>query len=101
MKKDIINRNHDFPFSATINRISYLLNPINSYFEYKREVAIIEYETEDLKQQSKIITKKIDTELKKSLDNNQKDFKKEMTRLKTIEKELKKGSKNQKSILNI
>jgi len=42
---------------------------------------------------------KIDAELVKSLDNNEKSFKKEMKRLKSIAKELKRGSIDKNKII--
>ena len=66
-------------------------NTLGRYLDYKRDTAMIEYETEKLESQTKIVLKQIDAELSKSLDENEKNFKKEMVRLKTIAKVLKKG----------
>jgi len=101
MKKDILNIKTTLP---TVNKTYSVFNPINAtigrYIDYKRETVMIKHATMKLKEQSKIIIKKIDAELKISIDRNNKDFKKEMFRLKSIAKELANGSKNQKMILN-
>ena len=75
-------------------------NTLGRYFDYKRDTAMIEYETEKVHAQTKIVLKKIDTELTKSLDENEKNFKKEMTRLKTIAKELKRGRIDRDKIID-
>jgi len=101
MKKDILNIKSTLP---TIDKSYSILNPIDAtigrYFDYKKETAMIKHATVKLKEQSKIIIKKIDAELKVSMDKNKKDFQKEMFRLKSIAKDLANSSKNQKAILN-
>jgi hypothetical protein len=74
-------------------------NTFGRYFDYKRETKLIEHETQKVKSQAKIIVKKIDAELVKSLDVNEKSFKKEMQRLKTIAKELKRGTIDKHKII--
>jgi len=74
-------------------------NTVGRFFDYKRDTAMIEYETEKLVSQTKVVLKKIDTELQLSLDKNEKDFQKEMMRLKSIAKELKKGRIEKKKII--
>ena len=74
-------------------------NTVGRFFDYKRDTAMIEYETEKLVSQTKVVLKKIDTELQLSFDKNEKDFQKEMMRLKSIAKELKKGRIEKKKIV--
>jgi len=74
-------------------------NTLGRYLNYKRDTAMIEYETEKLESQTKIVLKQIDVKLSKSLDENEKNFKKEMVRLKTIAKELKKGRIDKNKII--
>jgi hypothetical protein len=74
-------------------------NTFGRYFDYKRDTKLIEHETQKVKSQAKIIVKKIDAELVKSLDVNEKSFKKEMQRLKTIAKELKRGTIDKNKII--
>ncbi len=74
-------------------------NTVGRYFDYKRDTAMIEHETEKVKAQAEVMVKKIDSELKKSLDANDKNFKKEMKRLKTIAKELKRGAIDKDKII--
>jgi len=74
-------------------------NTLGRYFDYKRDTAMIEYETEKVHAQTKIVLKKIDTELTKSLDENEKNYKKEMKRLKMIAKVLKKGRIDKNKII--
>jgi len=71
-------------------------NTFGRYFDYKRDTEMIEHETEKVKQHAKVVVKKIGAELTKSLDVNEKSFKKEMKRLETIAKDLK-GSRKSKS----
>ena len=75
-------------------------NTVNRYFDYKRDTAMIEHETKKVKQQAKVMVKKIDAELKKSLDVNDKSFKKEMKRLEIIAKELKRGNIDRSKIID-
>jgi seryl-tRNA synthetase len=74
-------------------------NTVGRYFDYKRDTVMINHETEKVKAQANVMVKKIDAELTKSLDENEKSFKKEMKRLKTIAKELKSGTKNKNKII--
>ncbi len=67
---------------------------VGRYFDYKRETAMIEHETIKVKQQTKILLAEIERRLQLSLDENKKNFKQEMYRLKTIAKSLKKDSKH-------
>jgi len=72
---------------------------VGRYFDYKRDTAMIKYETEKVKAQAIVLVKKIDAELRKSLDINEKNFKTEMKRLKTIAKELKRGNIDKNKII--
>jgi hypothetical protein len=74
-------------------------NTVGRYFDYKKDTAMIKYETEKLKTQAKVIVRKIDTVLTLSLDENTKNFNKEMSRLKSISKELKHGRKTKSDIM--
>ncbi len=100
MKKDIINLKTTLP---TVNKTYFPLNAfgktVGRYFDYKKETAMIKYETQKVKEQSKVAIKQIDAELKKSLDANSKNFKKEMVYLKNIAKTLENSSSSQKMIL--
>jgi hypothetical protein len=84
---------------VTYGALDIIGNTVGRYFDYKRDTAMIKHETEKVHAQAKIVVKKIDAELVKSLDNNEKSFKKEMKRLKTIAKELKRGSIDKSKII--
>jgi hypothetical protein len=100
MKKDITNIASSLP---SLNKLYAPLdivgNTIGRYFDYKRDTAMVKYETQKIKEQTKIILRQIDAELKKSLDFNDKAFKKEMFRLQTIATALQANSQNKKKIL--
>ncbi len=100
MKKDILDLKTTLP---TVNKTYFPLdtlgNTIGRYFDYKKETAIIKYETQKVKEQAKVAIKQIDAELRKSLDANSKNFKKEMVYLKSIAKTLENSSSSQKMIL--
>jgi hypothetical protein len=83
----------------TYGILDFIGNTVGRYFDYKRDTAIIKHETEKVHVQAKIVVEKIDAELVKSLDNNEKSFKKEMKRLKSIAKELKRGSIDKNKII--
>jgi len=83
----------------TYGVLDFIGNTVGRYFDYKRDTAIIKHETEKVHVQAKIVVEKIDAELVKSLDNNEKSFKKEMKRLKSIAKELKRGSIDKNKII--
>ena len=69
------------------------------YFEYKTNTKLIEHETKKVKEQSKMVVKQIESELERVLDENDKNFQKEMARLKVIAKELKGGKKSKAKLL--
>ena len=99
MKKDILTFNSNLPsLTNGYGALDIVGNTFGRYFDYKKETKMIEYETSKLKEQTKIIVKKIDSELKKSLDRNDKDFKREMYRLESIAKDLKNHGKSKKEI---
>ncbi len=79
--------------------LDILGNTVGRYFDYKRETAMIQHETKKVKAQAKVMGKQIDAQLKKALDINDKNFKKEMYRLETIAKELKNGVKAKSKLL--
>ena len=79
--------------------LDILGNTVGRYFDYKRETAMIQHETKKVKAQAKVMGKQIDAQLKKALDINDKNFKKEMYRLETIAKELKNGTKAKSKLL--
>ena len=100
MKKTLTTINSSLPsVSNSYAPLDFVGNTFGKYFDYKRETAMIEHETKKIKTQAKIIGKKIDAELKKSLDENDKNFKKEMRRLEEIGKELKNGAKTKAELL--
>jgi len=100
MKKDIVNLKTTIPtINKTYNSFNIVGQTVGRYFDYKRETKLIEQETQKVKSQTKIIVKQIDLELKKSLDKNNKNFKKEMSRLKIIAKSLNDNSYSKKKIL--
>lgn len=76
-------------------------NTFGRYFDYKRETKLIEHETQKVKAQAKVMVKQIDTELTKSLDTNNKNFQKEMQRLKVISKDLKGNAKAKSQIMKM
>ena len=87
------------PTVPVYNNLDIVGNTVGRYFDYKRDTKRIEHETQKVKSQAKIIVKQIDAELKKSLDHNDKNFKKEMKRLEEIGKELKSSRKSKSKIL--
>jgi len=100
MKKDIVNLKTTIPtINKTYNSFNIVGQTVGRYFDYKRETKLIEHETQKVKEQTKIIVKQIDSELKKSLDNNDKNFKKEMRRLENIAKSLNDNSYSKKQLL--
>ena len=100
MKKTLTTINSSLPsFSKVYAPLDFVGKSFGRYFDYKRETAMIEHEIQKVKSQSKIIGKQIDTQLKKSLDENDKNFKKEMLRLETIGRELKNGAKVKAKLL--
>ncbi len=72
---------------------------VGRYFDYKNNTEIIRHETQKVKEQSSVIVKKIEAELVRVLDENDKSFKQEMARLKMIGKELKNGKKSKGKLL--
>jgi len=87
------------PTVPVYNTLDIVGNTFGRYFDYKRDIKRIEHETQKVKSQAKIIVKQIDTKLKKSLDRNDKNFKKEMFRLQTIAKSLESNANNKNEIL--
>ncbi len=75
-------------------------NTIGRFFDYKRDTAMIEYETEKVHAQTEIIIKKIDTELTKALDENEKNYKKEEFRIKIVGKDIKRSGKDRSKIID-
>ena len=99
MKKDILNLKSTLPvMNKPYDSLDILGKTVGRYFDYKKETAMIEHETKKVKEQSKIILKKIDAELQVSLDNNDKSFQKEMFRLQSIAEDLKSNNRSKKEI---
>ncbi len=65
------------------------LNIAGQYFEYKKAIAMIEYETEKLLAQKEIILKQIESQLVLELDRNEKNYRLERGRLEIIYADLK------------
>jgi len=100
MKKDIVNLKTTIPtINKTYNSFNIVGQTVGRYFDYKRETKYLKHETKKVKEQTKVIIKQIDSELQKSLDNNDKNFKKEMYRLKAITESLNNNSYSKKKIL--
>ena len=100
MKQDILDLKTTLPIvNKFYSPLDTFGNTVGRYFDYKRETAMIKYETRKVKEQAKVVIEQIDAELKKSLDTNSKDFKKEMVRLRSIAKTLESSSTSQKMIL--
>jgi len=100
MNKDIVNLNSTLPLLDKVYApLDVWGNTVGRYFDYKKETAMIEHATAQLKEQTKVILKQIDSELQKELDRNDKQFKQEMFRLQTIACELDSGSLVKESIL--
>jgi len=100
MNRDILNVTSNLPsLDKTYAPLDVWGNTVGRYFDYKKETAMIEHATVKLKEQTKVILKQIDSELKKELDRNDKQFKQEMFRLQTIACELDSGSLVKESIL--
>ncbi len=101
MKKEILNLKSTLPtVDDTYSNVDVLGNTFGRYFDYKKETALINHETQKVEQQAKVMNKQIEANLKLSLDENNKKLKKEMKHLKVIAKFLDKSSKNQKKILD-
>jgi len=100
MNKDILNINSNLP---SLDKVYAPLdawgNTVGRYFDYKKETAMIEQATVKIKEQTKVILKQIDSELKRELDRNDKQFKQEIFRLQTIAKELSSGATTRDKIL--
>ncbi len=100
MKKAITTIESSLPtINKNYDKFDIIGNTFGRYFDYKRETAMIEHETKKVKAKAKILGKQIKAELKKSLDENDKNFKKEMRRLEEIGKELKNGAKTKAELL--
>ena len=100
MNRDILNLNSTLPsLDASYAPLDVWGNTVGRYFDYKKETAMIEHATVKIKEQTKVILKQIDSELKKELDRNDKNFKKEMFRLQTIASELSSGATTRDKIL--
>ena len=100
MKNTITTINSSLPtVSKVYAPLDIVGNTFGRYFDYKRETAMIRHETKKVKIQAKIMGQQIDAELQKSLDINDKNFKKEMFRLESIAKELKNGTKAKSKLL--
>jgi F0F1-type ATP synthase membrane subunit b/b' len=101
MKKDIIDLSRNLPLlNKTYAPLDVWNNTVGRYFDYKKETAMIHHATQQLKAETKIILKKIDSELQRELDRNDKSFKQEMLRLQTIANELNSGAVTRESICN-
>jgi len=98
MNNEIINFKDSLP-SIEKSSLNIFGNIISQYFNFKKNTAEIKYETKKLKKETKIFIKRIDSELQKSLNKNNNDFKREMYRLKTIAKSLDENAENKKIIL--
>jgi len=83
----------------TLNKVYAPLDIVGQtlgrYLDYKKETAMIEHETIKIKKQTEILLAEIDSRLQLSLDNNKRNFKLEMNRLKVIARELKSGNRTQ------
>ena len=95
MNNEIINFKDSLP-SIEKSSLDIFGNIITQYFNFKKNTAEIKYETKKLKKETKIFIKQIDSELQKSLNKNNNDFKREMYRLKTIAKSLDENAENKK-----
>ncbi len=83
------------PALKTTSVLDIATNPLGSFLDYKKDMAKINYEIEKLEYQTQIIIKNIDAQLTKALDENQKNYKKEMKRLGGISKTLKNNNRSQ------
>jgi len=79
--------------------VDVFTNPIGTILNHRQEMRRIEYEIEKLEHQTQIIIKNIDSQLTKSLDENQKNYDKEMKRLNHISKTLKSNNKRQDRVI--
>ena len=101
MNKDILNISNTLPsLDKAYAPLDVWGNTVGRYFDYKKETAMIEHATVKIKEQTKVILKQIDSELKKELDRNDKQFKQEMFRLQTIAKELSSGATTREQMVN-
>lgn len=100
MKYDIETLKSNIPtVSRSYGTFDIVGQTFGRYWDYKKETAMIEHATEKLEYQTEIILKQIDSELIKSLDNNDKNFKIELKRLKVIVKNMKNNRKSEKAIM--
>jgi len=101
MNRDILNISNTLPsLDKAYAPLDVWGNTVGRYFDYKKETAMIEHATVKIKEQTKVILKQIDSELKKELDRNDKQFKQEMFRLQTIAKELSSGATTREQMVN-
>jgi len=101
VNKGILDIKSTLPSLDTVySPLDFVGNTVGRYFDYKKETAMINHETQKIKSQTKIILKQIDAELQISLDSNDKNFKQEMFRLGVIAKELNESSKSKNEMFN-
>jgi seryl-tRNA synthetase len=87
---------------ATLPTLANDISPMNivdKYFDYKAKTRQIEHQTEKLRYQTEVIIKELDNRLQLSLDENKKNFSKEMFRLKTLATSIKNESLQKDKIL--
>ena len=100
MRQDIELLKKNMPtINSSYGALDIVGQTLGRYLDYKKETAMIEHVTEQLRYQTEIVLKKIDVELAMSLDNNKKNLKLEMSRLKSIAKYIKSNSKNEREII--
>ena len=76
------------------------INLVGRYFDYKENTAMIEAQTQQLKEERKVIIAKIDAELKNALDRNDKHFRLEMFRLEQEAENAKSNAKMRNKLIN-
>jgi len=79
--------------------LDILGNTFGRYFDYKKETTALKEATHQMKIQANVAMERIDAELQAELDRNDKFYRLELKRLKTISNSLKDDKKARKELL--
>ena len=88
------------PLPVSYSAVTLMGDLIGQYFAYKKDTQMIKAKREELRYQRDIALKQIAAALQVTLDTNEKNYNKEMHRLRTIDKELEVNRNGKKMLLN-